>query len=193
MPLVDNQIALLAADGMIAPFAPQQVQQVAGLSMISFGLSSTGYDIRLAKLRLFHPGLINPKKIKPEMLYDAELHEDDEGGEFYIIPAGQVALGETVEYFNMPDDVMGELFCKSTYVRATMYSPPTIIEAGWSGTLTLELVAASVINSVCVYKGEGIGQIIFHQSDEPPAYTYATRAGGPGKYQGQTGVTLPKV
>lgn len=213
MILTDNQIALLAADGMISPFAPQQVRQVSGVLVVSFGLSCVGYDFSVSgeEMYTFDKGLADPKKFDRELLDPLELHTDEDTGEqFYVIEPGAFALGFSVEYFKMPTDLVGLLTNKSTIARCGVdvrpvsieggiYTMTTVLEPGWEGNITAEFANLNKHTSVKVYASkrggtiEGGGQIVFFRTSELPAYTYDKRVNGPGKYQGQTGVTLPKV
>jgi len=198
----DTWIKAQALTGMIEPFEPELVRSVDGEDgwqrVLSFGLSSAGYDIRLSasEFKVFRriPGAppINPKRFERRVLEDMELmHGPD--GEYFILPANSLALAHSVERFAMPNDVVGITACKSTYIRSGVNIPITILEPGWQGVLTLEIANPTPCD-VMVYAGEGIAQVLFITTDSVPEVTYATRRGGPGKYQSQEQrVVLPRV
>lgn len=174
---------------MIEPFEPIQMKSMAGKPVISFGTSSYGYDIRLGNhFKIFtnlHYGIIDPKRI-----VDVEFHEvvvlDSEP---VIIPPNAFALAVSREYFIIPSNVMCVCIGKSTYARCGLVANITALEPGWEGNLTIELSNTAPL-PVKVYAAEGIAQILFFEGDEQCDITYRHRS---GKYQGQTGITLPKV
>ncbi|MBC8121737.1 MAG: dCTP deaminase [Gemmatimonadaceae bacterium] len=196
-------------EGMISPFEPKLIRQVstdldqatgAGLTrrVLSFGLSSAGYDIRLSpgEFKVFRrvPGAqpIDPKCFNSRCLEDMALVEGPHGA-YFILPANSLALAHSVESFAMPDDVVGMTSCKSTYIRSGVNIPITILEPGWKGVLTLEIANPTPCD-VLVYANEGIAQVLFFSTEHPPEVTYATRQDGPGKYQSQEKqVVLPRV
>jgi dCTP deaminase len=187
MLLCDRQIQQLALSGMINPFEAHLIKRG-----ISYGLSSYGYDIRLApvEFKIFRhiPGtIIDPKNFNPNNLAKAPL-EKDKSGEFFVLPAHSYGLGVAVERLKMPRNVTALAIGKSTYARAGIIANLTPIEAGWEGYLTLELSNSS--SADCrIYANEGIAQLLFLQGDEPEV-SYGDRA---GKYQGQPQqVTLAK-
>lgn len=189
----DRQIKAMARGGMIEPFEPHLLREYCDRPVISFGLSSYGYDICLAghDFRIFRhiPGeVVNPKRFNPESLEVAKLHQD-EYGDFFIIPANSYALGVALEKLNIPDDVTVVCLGKSTYARCGVIANITPAEAGWKGHLTLEFSNASSAD-VRIYANEGVVQLLFFKGD-PCETTYRDRK---GKYQGQPlQVTLPKV
>lgn len=194
MLLNDIQIAALAHEGMIQPFQSELVRQdTDGRRLLSFGLSSYGYDLTLspAEFLIFRhrPGrVIDPKDFQGSSLEPAPL-EQDERGSFFIIPGHSYGLGVARERLEMPADVTGICLGKSTYARVGLIANMTPVEAGWKGNLTLEFSNASPAD-VRVYAGEGICQVLFFQG-EPCETCYASRA---GKYQDQLeAVTLAKV
>lgn len=194
MILSDRQITAYATAGMIEPFQPQLIRQAdGGRRLLSFGLSSYGYDLTLspAEFLIFRhrPGrVIDPKDFQGNSLEPAPL-EQDERGQFFIIPGHSYGLGVARERLQMPADVTGICLGKSTYARVGLIANMTPVEAGWQGNLTLEFSNASPAD-VRVYAGEGICQVLFFQG-EPCETCYASRA---GKYQGQAEtVTLAKV
>ena len=189
----DAWITESAACGMIAPFETKLVRKVGDLPVLSFGLSSYGYDIRLSPddFRIFRhiPGtVVDPKRFNPNNVERAELHKDDHGS-FFILPAHSYGLGVAMEHLNVPENITVLCIGKSTYARVGCIANLTPAEAGWKGHLTLEFSNAS--HADCrIYAGEGVVQLLFFQG-EPCVTTYATRS---GKYQAQKEeVTLPRV
>jgi len=179
---------------MISPFLPELVREIDGKRIISAGCSSYGYDMRLADdgFRIFSSvsGLeIDPKKFDEKSLIEPELRTAEDGAKYYILPPHHYGLGVTVETFKMPRNVTGVALGKSTYARAGLLVNTTPLEAGWTGRLVVEI--ANLANlPLRVYVNEGIGQILFFESDEDCAVSYSDRG---GKYQGQTGLTFAKV
>lgn len=179
---------------MIDPFLPELVRQVDGRRIISAGASSYGYDMRLADdgFRVFSPihgTEIDPKKFDEASLITPPLRTSEDGAGYYLLPPHAYGLGVTVETFNMPRTVTGVALGKSTYARAGLLVNTTPLEAGWTGRLVVEI--ANLANlPLRVYVNEGIGQVLFLESDEDCAVSYKDRG---GKYQGQTGLTYAKV
>lgn len=157
--------------------------------VISYGLSSFGYDLRLAnKLKIFtnvFNKTVDPKDFDPACAIDVEASP---GEDFIIIPPNGFALAESVEYMKIPDDVMCIVQGKSTYARAGIVCIVTPLEPGWEGTVTLEFCNTTP-SPVKMYVGEGCCQVTFYKGHRPKT-TYGDRG---GKYQGQRGITLPKV
>lgn len=189
----DNWITASARDGMIKPFSPSLVSKVGDRRVLSFGLSSFGYDIRLSPedFRIFRhiPGtVIDPKKFNPANLERVELQKDDHG-EYFILPAHSYGLGVALEYLKVPPNISVLCIGKSTYARIGCIANLTPAEAGWEGHLTLEISNAS--HADCrIYANEGIVQLIFFEGEACDT-CYATRQ---GKYQHQKQeVTLPRV
>lgn len=182
--LSDRQIrALVQNQRMIEPFVDHQVRG----GVISYGLSSYGYDMRLAdEFRIFTPNPYNTV-VDPKNLDDRALIAFQ--GEVCIIPPNSYALGRSIEYFRIPSDVMAICTGKSTYARAGLNVNITPLEAGWNGFLTIELANGTPL-PLKVFANEGIAQLLFLKGDEPCEVSYADRA---GKYQNQTGITLPKL
>ena len=185
-------------DGMIWPFEPSLVREVErdgmpGHPVISYGLSSYGYDIRLstAEFKIFRhiPGtVVDPKRFSPANLEPANLHHD-EYGDYFILPAHSYGLGVAVERLRVPENITVMCIGKSTYARAGIIANVTPAEAGWRGHLTLEFSNASSADTR-IYANEGVVQLLFFEG-EPCEISYETRH---GKYQDQTeSVTLPKV
>ena len=179
----DSWIRRLAEEqGMIEPFAHDQVSE----GRISYGLSSYGYDLRLAdEFKIFAPpsgSLINPKAI-PAAFYR------DHRGEHCDIPGSTYALGRTLEYLRIPRDVLTLCVGKSTYARAGILVNVTPFEPEWEGFVTVS-IANTTPNPVRVFANEGLCQVLFFQSDEPCAVSYKDRK---GKYQAQKKIELGKT
>jgi dCTP deaminase len=170
---------------MIAPFSSELVN--GGGSLISYGVSSYGYDARLAdEFKVFTPAggpVIDPKAFDPAH-FEAVTATDH-----LDIPPHGFVLGRTVERFKIPRNVMAICFAKSTYARCGIVVGVTPIEPEFEGTVTLEF-SNTTDKPARIYVGEGICQFVFLTADEPCATSYADRK---GKYQGQTGVTLARV
>ncbi len=189
----DRWIAEMAARGLLTPFEPHLVRQVEDRRVISYGLSSYGYDLRLSAkdFRVFRhiPGtVVDPKRFNPANLEAAPLHRD-EHGEFFILPAHSYGLGVAYERLNVPNNITVICIGKSTYARCGIIANLTPAEAGWRGHLTLEFSNSS--SADCrIYAGEGVVQLLFLEG-EPCAVSYETRQ---GKYQDQAeAVTLAKA
>jgi len=173
--------------GMIDRFQPEQVKSVDGNSVISYGLSSFGYDMRVAnEFKIFSAStgqltVIDPKAIDERAMVDYV-------GDFCIIPPNSFALARSVEYFRMPANVVGLCLGKSTYARAGIVTNFTPFEPGWEGHVTIEISNTTPLPAK-IYANEGIAQCLFF-GGEFPLVTYADRK---GKYQAQTGITLARV
>jgi dCTP deaminase len=193
MILNDTDITALAKAGMITPFVPELVRQCEGRSVLSYGLSSFGYDLRLSPKEFLifrrRPGaIVDPKKFSRDCLEPVELQEDA-SGQYFIIPGSSYGLGVAVERLSLPNDVTGVCLGKSTLARCGIIANVTPAESGWSGHLTLEFSNAS--SSDCrIYAAEGVCQMIFFRG-EPCAISYCNRK---GKYENQAEeVTLPRA
>ena len=196
----DKWIVEQSQKGMIVPFEEKSVRKVTfGTSIeiptISWGLSSYGYDVRLSSkdFRIFRriPGtVVDPKNFNPKNLEQAELHTNENGSSYFIIPANSYGLGASLESINMPPNVTAICLGKSTYARVGVIANITPLEASWQGeSITLEFSNASSAD-VKIYANEGVAQLLFFEG-EPCETTYADRG---GKYQNQgQGVTLPRV
>lgn len=195
----DAWIDKMAKDGMIQPFQPSLVRQLEnaanplGQPVISYGLSSYGYDIRLspAEFRIFRhvPGtVVDPKNFSPANLEPTAL-KTDESGSYFILPAHSYGLGVALEKISVPNNISVICIGKSTYARCGIIANLTPAEAGWRGHLTLEFSNSS--SADCrIYASEGVVQLIFFEG-EPCQVSYETRR---GKYQDQAEqVTLAKV
>jgi dCTP deaminase len=154
--------------------------------VISYGLSSYGYDIRVAdEFKVFtniNTTVIDPKQFDPRSLVDVRT-------EACIVPPNSFALARTVEYFRIPRDVLTICLGKSTYARCGIIVNVTPFEPEWEGTATLEISNTTPLPAR-IYANEGIAQVLFFQSDEVCEVSYADKK---GKYQAQVQVTLPKI
>ena len=167
---------------MIDPFVDDQVRS----GVISFGLSSYGYDIRVAdEFKVFtniNSTVVDPKNFDASSFVDFKT-------DVCIIPPNSFALAKTVEYFRIPRDVLTVCVGKSTYARCGLIVNVTPFEPEWEGYVTLEISNTTPLPAR-VYANEGIAQVLFFQSDEPCEVSYADKK---GKYQKQQGLTLPRL
>jgi dCTP deaminase len=183
----DRWIRRMAADKkIIEPFEPQQVREVAGHRIVSYGTSSYGYDIRCSnEFKIFtniNSTIVDPKAFDEKSFVDFR-------GDVCIIPPNSFALARTVEYFRIPRNVLTVCLGKSTYARCGIIVNVTPLEPEWEGHVTLEFSNTTPLPAK-IYANEGVAQVIFFESDEVCETSYRDRG---GKYQGQTGVTPPKV
>ncbi|WP_424947127.1 dCTP deaminase [Candidatus Spongiihabitans sp.] len=173
-------------EGMIEPFEPSQIRESENGRVISYGTSSYGYDIRCStEFKIFtniNSAIVDPKQFDESSFVDFV-------GDVCIIPPNSFALARTVEYFRIPRNVLTICLGKSTYARCGIIVNVTPLEPEWEGYVTLEFSNTTPLPAK-IYANEGIAQVIFFQSDEPCEISYRDRD---GKYQGQTGVTLPKA
>ena len=179
----DRWIRQMALDHkMIEPFVDDQVRK----GVVSYGLSSYGYDIRVAdEFKIFtniYNTLIDPKNFDPSCFVDVK-------SDVCIVPPNSFALARTVEYFRIPRNVLTICLGKSTYARCGIIVNVTPFEPEWEGYVTLEFSNTTPLPAK-IYANEGIAQVIFFESDEVCETSYKDRG---GKYQGQQGVTLPKI
>jgi dCTP deaminase len=172
--------------GMIDPFEPNQVKEVDGKKIVSYGTSSYGYDIRCAReFKLFtniNSTIVDPKNFDPNSFVNVE-------ADFCVIPPNSFALARTVEYFRIPRNVLTICLGKSTYARCGIIVNVTPFEPEWEGYVTLEFSNTTPLPAK-IYANEGVAQVLFFESDEVCETSYKDRG---GKYQGQVGVTLPKT
>jgi dCTP deaminase len=172
--------------GLITPFLEEQVREVDGRRVISYGLSSFGYDIRVADhFRIFTHGtgaIVDPKSFDERGLVDFR-------GEVCEIPPNSFALSLSVERFKIPRNVLALCVGKSTYARCGIIANVTPFEPGWEGRAVLEISNTSPLPAR-VYANEGIAQVLFFESADACEVSYADRK---GKYQGQSDITLPRV
>ena len=183
----DRWIQTMAREhGLIEPFEPQQIRELDGRRVISYGTSSYGYDIRCApEFKVFtniNSAVVDPKSFDSESFVDVNR-------DVCIIPPNSFALARTVEYFRIPRNVLTICLGKSTYARCGIIVNVTPLEPEWEGYVTLEFSNTTPLPAK-IYANEGVAQVIFLESDESCAVSYADRG---GKYQHQTGVTLPKA
>jgi dCTP deaminase len=171
---------------MIEPFEARQVKDVGGRRVVSYGTSSYGYDIRCStEFKIFtniNSTIVDPKNFDEKNFVDYR-------GEVCIIPPNSFALARTVEYFRIPRNVLTICLGKSTYARCGIIVNVTPLEPEWEGHVTLEFSNTTPLPAR-VYANEGVAQVIFLESDEVCETSYRDRG---GKYQGQKGVTLPRI
>lgn len=171
---------------LIEPFSPEQVRQNEKGKIISYGLSSYGYDVRCSnEFKIFtniNSAVVDPKNFSEHSFVDVT-------SDVCIIPPNSFALARTVEYFRIPRNILTICLGKSTYARCGIIVNVTPLEPEWEGHVTLEFSNTTPLPAK-IYAYEGVAQIIFLESDEPCSVSYKDRG---GKYQGQTGVTLPKA
>lgn len=182
----DKWIAKMAQKGMIKPFCAQQVRHNnAGAKVISYGTSSYGYDVRCAdEFKVFtniNSAIVDPKNFDKNSFVDVK-------SPVCIIPPNSFALARTIEYFRIPRNVLTICLGKSTYARCGIIVNVTPLEPEWEGHVTLEFSNTTPLPAK-IYANEGVAQMLFLESDEICATSYLDRN---GKYQGQTGVTLPQ-
>jgi dCTP deaminase len=171
---------------MIEPFEARQVKEMAGKKVVSYGTSSYGYDIRCStEFKIFtniNSTIVDPKNFDEKNFVDYH-------GDVCIIPPNSFALARTVEYFRIPRNVLTICLGKSTYARCGIIVNVTPLEPEWEGHVTLEFSNTTPLPAR-VYANEGVAQVIFLESDEVCETSYRDRG---GKYQGQKGVTLPRI
>ena len=175
------------AQSMIEPFSENQVRlDKDGEKLISYGVSSYGYDVRCSnEFKVFtniHSAIVDPKSFDEKSFVDIE-------SDICVIPPNSFALARTVEYFKIPRNVLTVCLGKSTYARCGIIVNVTPLEPEWEGHVTLEFSNTTNLPAK-IYAGEGVAQMLFFESDEECSVSYKDRG---GKYQGQTGVTLPKT
>jgi dCTP deaminase len=183
----DKWIRRMAAQQrIIEPFEPGQVKEVNGKRIVSYGTSSYGYDIRCSnEFKVFtniNATIVDPKVFDEKSFVDIRADE-------CIIPPNSFALARTVEYFRIPRNVLTICLGKSTYARCGIIVNVTPLEPEWEGHVTLEFSNTTPLPAR-IYANEGVAQVIFIESDEVCETSYRDRG---GKYQGQKGVTLPRI
>lgn len=180
---------------MIEPFVDHLVRQNdAGEKIISYGLTSYGYDVRLKgeEVKIFtnaNGGIVDPMSPSDEYFLDAKIHYNKKGMAYFILPPNSYALASTVEYFVIPRNVSVICLGKSTYARSCAITNVTPIEAGFNGEVVIEVSNGSTL-PIKIYLDSGIAQFQFFRGDQECELSYAD---GNRKYQGQRGVTLSKV
>jgi dCTP deaminase len=167
---------------MIEPFEEKQVRS----GTISYGVSSYGYDLRVAdEFKIFtnvNSTIVDPKHMDAASMVDFK-------GPVAIVPPNSFALARSVEYFRIPRDVITITLGKSTYARCGIITNVTPFEPEWEGYVTLEISNTTPLPAK-IYANEGLAQVLFFQGDEPPEISYKDKA---GKYQAQQGITLPRL
>ncbi|GAB0116172.1 dCTP deaminase [Acidisoma sp. 7E03] len=181
--LPDHEIRRLATEkGMIDPFVETQKRD----GIVSYGLSSFGYDARVADdFKIFtnvDSAVVDPKAFNPSSFVDRKTP-------VCIIPPNSFALAHTVEYFRIPRDVLVICLGKSTYARCGIIVNVTPLEPEWEGQVTIEISNTTPLPAK-IYAGEGICQFLFLRGEGAPEVSYADKA---GKYMGQRGVALPRM
>jgi dCTP deaminase len=173
---------MVREEGMIEPFVDDQVHD----GVISYGVSSYGYDIRVAdEFKIFtnvYSAIVDPKDFMSESMVDFK-------GDVCIIPPNSFVLARTIEYFRIPRSVLTICVGKSTYARCGIIVNVTPFEPQWEGFVTLEISNTSPLPAR-IYANEGIAQVLFFQADEECETSYADKK---GKYQKQESIVLPKV
>ncbi len=182
----DRWIRRMAAQGMIEPFEAGQIRVVDDRKIISYGTSSYGYDVRCAgEFKIFtniNSTIVDPKSFDTNNFVDLR-------ADVCIVPPNSFALARTVEYFRIPRSTMVICLGKSTYARCGIIVNVTPLEPEWEGHVTLEFSNTTPLPGK-IYANEGVAQMLFFESDEVCETSYRDRG---GKYQGQTGVTLPRT
>ncbi len=172
--------------GMIEPYIDGQIREADGQKIVSYGTSSYGYDVRCSReFKVFtniNSAVVDPKSFDQASFVDIE-------SDVCIIPPNSFALARTVEYFRIPRTVLTVCLGKSTYARCGIIVNVTPLEPEWEGHVTLEFSNTTPLPAK-IYANEGVAQMLFFEADEACETSYRDRA---GKYQGQTGVTLPKA
>lgn len=172
--------------GMIEPFEAGQIKQHDGKRIVSYGTSSYGYDIRCSnEFKIFtnlNSTIVDPKNFDNDSFVEFS-------GDYCIIPPNSFALARTVEYFRIPRNVLTVCLGKSTYARCGIIVNVTPFEPEWEGYVTLEFSNTTPLPAK-IYANEGVAQVLFFESDEICEISYKDRS---GKYQGQVGVTPPRM
>jgi len=179
----DNWIKKMASEhDMIEPFVDSQVRN----GVISYGVSSYGYDIRVAdEYKIFtnvYSAIVDPKNFDPKSMIDFK-------GDICVIPPNSFALARTVEYFRIPRNVLTVCLGKSTYARCGIIVNVTPFEPEWEGYVTLEISNTTPLPAR-IYSNEGIAQVLFFEGDESCEISYADKK---GKYQAQQSILLPRL
>lgn len=178
----DRWIREMASRGMIEPFNENQVRE----GVISYGVSSYGYDMRIAdEFKIFtniNNTIVDPKNFDPKSFVDFK-------GNVCIVPPNSFALGRSVEYFRIPRETLVICLGKSTYARCGIVVNVTPLEPEWEGHVTIEISNTTPLPAK-IYANEGIAQLLFLGGAELCETSYADKA---GKYQAQKGITLPRM
>jgi dCTP deaminase len=187
MILPDSLIRKLVVEKkMIEPFADRLIQEAKGKKIVSYGLSSYGYDLRVdTKFKVFtnvYNSIVDPKQFRDDAFVDIE-------GDTCIIPPNSFALAKSVEYFRIPRNVLTLCIGKSTYARCGIIVNVTPFEPEWEGYVTLEISNTTPLPAK-IYAGEGLAQVLFFTSDQVCEVSYADRK---GKYMKQMEITYPTI
>lgn len=181
----DVWIKEMSKKGMIEPFCEKQV----GSNIVSYGLSSYGYDIRVGSEFMIFTNigatLVDPKSFDERNVVEVDASKDG----YCLVPPNSFALARTIEYFRMPRNVLAICLGKSTYARCGIIVNVTPFEPEFEGHITIEISNTTPLPAK-IYANEGIAQVLFLEGDEPCEVSYKDKN---GKYQGQRGITLPKV
>ena len=173
-------------EGMIEPFVDSQVKSIENQKIVSYGLSSYGYDVRVGnRFKVFtnvHNSIVDPKNFTEDAFVDIE-------GDYCIIPPNSFALASTVEYFRIPRNCLTVCLGKSTYARCGIIVNVTPFEPEWEGHVTIEISNTTPLPAK-IYSNEGIAQVLFFEAKQNCEISYRDRA---GKYMKQTGITVPSV
>lgn len=182
----DRWIREQAAKGMITPFADRQVRSTENHKVVSYGVSSYGYDVRVAdEFKIFtnvYNSIVDPKEFREDAFIKHQ-------GELCIIPPNSFALARSVEYFRIPRNILTICLGKSTYARCGIIVNVTPFEPEWEGYVTIEISNTTTLPAK-IYAHEGIAQVLFFSAAEECEVSYADRG---GKYMKQTGITLPRM
>lgn len=177
-----RQMAL--EEGMIEPFIDQQVREAKGKKVLSYGLSSYGYDLRIGnRFKVFtnvYNSVVDPKNFQEDSFVDIE-------GESCIIPPNSFALAVSVEYFRVPRNILTICLGKSTYARCGIIVNVTPFEPEWEGYVTIEISNTTPLPAI-IYANEGIAQVLFLEASQVCEISYADKQ---GKYMKQKGITVP--
>lgn len=190
----DWVIAYWATVGdMIAPFHPEQIRKIEDIKIISKGLSGFGYDVSLkAECKVFtnvNSAHIDPKNFDEQCLVDIDFKVDKDGvSKYVLLPPNSYLLGVTNETFKIPEDVLVVVLGKSTYARCGAIVNVTPIEPGFEGQVVIEIANTTTL-PMKIYADEGIAQFVFFRSQWPCQAPYDKGR----KYQGQSGIVLPRV
>jgi len=173
-------------EGMIEPFVDSQVKSIENHKIVSYGLSSYGYDVRVGnRFKVFtnvHNSIVDPKNFTEDAFVDIE-------GDHCIIPPNSFALTSTMEYFRIPRNCLTVCLGKSTYARCGIIVNVTPFEPEWEGYVTIEISNTTPLPAK-IYSNEGIAQVLFFEAKQMCEISYADRA---GKYMKQRGITVPSV
>lgn len=184
--ICDLEIIERAKQGMIEPFAATQIKEISGKKIISYGVSSYGYDMRISdEFKIFtnvNNSIVDPKNFDEKSYVDFK-------GDVCIIPPNSFVLAKSVEYFRIPRDILTICVGKSTYARCGIIVNVTPFEPQWEGYVTIEISNTTPLPAK-IYANEGIAQVIFFRASQICQISYADKG---GKYQKQMGLTLPKM